>query len=616
MKKPNSWLWLLAFVFWSVVIALFAWHENRSNYDDVIQFALVEARARFNKDLIIRRWAANHGGVYAPTTKKYPSNPYLKNISEKDIETPSGRKLTLVNPAYLIRQIFELEEAQYGYSGHITSLKPLRPENSPDPWEANTLKSFENGVSSAQTITHDDKGFFLRAMFPLLVGNSCLKCHAEQGYQAGDVRGGISVTVPLEPYLAIYKTNLPKQITYHVGVWLLGVLGLLIFRVKIHGYFSIAEEALNQTIESKKALIKQNYKLEKTQELGKVGGWEFNQIDGKVYLTNEACQIFGVPNNTPITYGTLMHVTHPDDRDNVKQKWAGMLKGEPFEIESRLTIDDQVKWVRVKAELAPDNNVVSHGIIGLIQDFTEIKALQLKAIRAAQLSSAGELSTMVAHEVNNPLSGVIGYAEVLLNRTDADSPDRKLLNRIVIEGERIAKIVKGLLTFSYHSGDRKTAQSVVPIIIDSVALMSHQIEKKGIALDVELPDDLPEIKCNAQQIEQVLLNIIRNAYQALLEESQADNFEKTITIKAEHIKTANQGFLQLRISNNGPNIPHEILSKINEPFFTTKPAGTGTGLGLSISNDIMDIHDGRLEIRSKPGEHTEMILEFPVAVFS
>jgi signal transduction histidine kinase len=130
---------------------------------------------------------------------------------------------------------------------------------------------------------------------------------------------------------------------------------------------------------------------------------------------------------------------------------------------------------------------------------------------------------------------------------------------------------------------------------------------------VNLPETIHPIKCNAQQIEQVVLNIVRNAYQALLEGVLEGSGEKTIKVNAEFIVIDSQNHAQLTIANNGPNIPVDLIPKINEPFFTTKPPGTGTGLGLSISNDIMLDHGGTLEVRSEPCQYTEMILRLPVA---
>lgn len=242
----------------------------------------------------------------------------------------------------------------------------------------------------------------------------------------------------------------------------------------------------------------------------------------------------------------------------------------------------------------------------------QAKMLRDKAIRAAQLASAGEIATMIAHEINNPLSGVIGCAEISLNRACDHCGNKEVLERIIHEGERIAKMVSGLLTFSYDPGNQKSLQKIEPIISRALALIKPLLDKKDIFLETDLSGILPEIQCNPQQIEQVIFNIVRNAYQALEEGVLDGHSDKTINVAAGKIKKDHKNYLQIKISNNGPNIKKELLDKVDQPFFTTKPSGTGTGLGLSISKDIMKIHDGSLEIRSEPGELTEITLFFPI----
>lgn len=192
------------------------------------KYAINEARAGFEKDVIYRHWSAMHGGTYVPITDTTPQNPYLDHIAERDISTPSGKRLTLVNPAYMTRQVHELGEEQYGTKGHITSLNPIRPENRPDAWESESLKSFENGAVEAYAIKNIEDVDYLRFMRPLKVGKDCLKCHEKQGYVEGDIRGGISVSVPLAPYIAISQNHISNLIFIHGAIAFLGLFGLIL----------------------------------------------------------------------------------------------------------------------------------------------------------------------------------------------------------------------------------------------------------------------------------------------------------------------------------------------------------------------------------------------------
>ncbi len=182
-----------------------------------------EARSHFKRDKAFRFWATTHGGFYVPVTQRTPPNPFLSHIPERDIDTPSGLKLTLMNPAYALRQLNEYFTEAYGIAGHITSLRPLRPENTPDVWEKRALELFEKGETEMLEFVQQEGKPFLRLMKPLITQIGCLKCHAHQGYHVGDVRGGVSVSVPMSDYLIEKTQSINSHVFSFSIVWLLGV---------------------------------------------------------------------------------------------------------------------------------------------------------------------------------------------------------------------------------------------------------------------------------------------------------------------------------------------------------------------------------------------------------
>ena len=151
---------------WIVVIAVSYGLDLHQEEHSVLTTAGVEARSHFEKDLVYRRWAAQHGGVYVPRSERTPPNPYLDHLPERDVTTTAGAQMTLVNPAYMTRQVHELAATQYGVRGHITSLDPLRPENRPDAWETQALQSFEAGAREAMEGAQIDGQPFLRFAQP------------------------------------------------------------------------------------------------------------------------------------------------------------------------------------------------------------------------------------------------------------------------------------------------------------------------------------------------------------------------------------------------------------------------------------------------------------------
>jgi PAS domain-containing protein len=166
------------------------------------------------------------GGLYVPPTDQAPPNPFLAHIPDRDVETTKGKKLTLINPAYMTRQVHELGREKYGLRGHITSLKPLRPENAADPWETEALHAFAAGSLKETTRQDTDGQPFFRLMRPLFAEAPCLKCHSAQGYALGDIIGGISVSVPMRTNLGLAAQQRLRLVIAHLVIGVLGLAGL------------------------------------------------------------------------------------------------------------------------------------------------------------------------------------------------------------------------------------------------------------------------------------------------------------------------------------------------------------------------------------------------------
>lgn len=181
-----------------------------------LEVATEGARNIFRMIVLTRQWNAEHGGVYAFTTETNPVNEYLEN-SDRAIVLPDKRQLTLLNPAYMTRQIAELAatDPHLHLRLHITSLNPIRAANSPDPWEVGALKQFEEGQKEIASIQRESEENYLRYMAPLMVKETCLHCHAKQGYRLGDVRGGISVSLQMKPIEQTMQQELRSSIVSH-----------------------------------------------------------------------------------------------------------------------------------------------------------------------------------------------------------------------------------------------------------------------------------------------------------------------------------------------------------------------------------------------------------------
>jgi len=223
--QMKHYVWVLAGV-WTIVIAgSLIWHSFHTK-QETLEVAQTQARVAYEKDIIYRRWNAGHGGVYVPVTKETQPNPYLSDVPERDITTPSGKALTLMNPAYMTRQAHELEKQKLDVRGHITSLNPIRPENAPDPWETEALRAFGRGVPEINSVEEIQSKKYMRLMRPLITEKGCLKCHARQGYHEGDIRGGISVSIPMDPFIAFERKHILTFALIYGLLWIVGLIGI------------------------------------------------------------------------------------------------------------------------------------------------------------------------------------------------------------------------------------------------------------------------------------------------------------------------------------------------------------------------------------------------------
>lgn len=210
---------VILFLFWTGLVLASLWFNVSHQREQILKTAGIQARLILEKDMLYRQWATSRGGVYVAVSEQTPPNPYLY-VPDRDVKTVSGKALTLVNPDYMTRQVNEMAKKAGVSYGHLTSLNPIRPGNSPDPWEKSALQAFERGVkevSGIEKIGGDDQ---LRLLRPFVTESSCLKCHAWQGYKLGDIRGGIGVSIAMKPFYALLEAGRNRLIMIHGVVWL------------------------------------------------------------------------------------------------------------------------------------------------------------------------------------------------------------------------------------------------------------------------------------------------------------------------------------------------------------------------------------------------------------
>lgn len=389
MEKDNkriNYLFVSFIAGLTILLGSSLFSEIKDEFRLADEYALIEGKASYNKDLLYRRWASIHGGVYVPMTGATPPNPALSHIPDRDITSEYGVKLTLVNPAYMTRQVHEISGGQYGVKGHITSLNPIRSENRPDEWETRALHLFESGESEYSSVENIDGMKHLRFMRAMTVEQNCLKCHAAQGYKVGDIRGGISVSVPMDLYDKIAARHIKKLIAKYSLVYavILLFVGLGFKRIKMEMILRHLQQA--KTIESERL-------LSRSQEIAHLGSWSLDLTTNNLYWSDEVYRIFGCePQEFAATYQALLEFTHPDDRAAVDEAYSRSVSegSDNYEIEHRILRQDtgEIRHVHERCVHVRDDAGAIIQSMGMVQDITEHKRTEATLRQQAEALGA------------------------------------------------------------------------------------------------------------------------------------------------------------------------------------------------------------------------------------
>ena len=247
------------------------------------------------------------------------------------------------------------------------------------------------------------------------------------------------------------------------------------------------------------------------------------------------------------------------------------------------------------------------GWLEVYRDITGQRLIQSKLLQTEKMAALGQLVSGIAHELNNPLTSIQGYAQLLVSRRS--SSDRIAdARRISLEAARASRIVKNLLLFSREARSERRAVNLNEVIERTIALRAHELKIENIAVDLSFDAALPQALADAAQVQQAVLNLIVNAEQAIQQGRGQGGGQGRIRIRTRRLSGERIG---MEISDDGPGIPPEIVSRIFDPFFTTKPVGEGTGLGLSIVYGIVQEHGGEVGVESQPGRGATLTVELP-----
>ena len=308
----------------------------------------------------------------------------------------------------------------------------------------------------------------------------------------------------------------------------------------------------------------------------------------------------------------LAEVYRADDR-------AVMADGVTKDHEEQYLAAGERRWVHTMKLPYRDEQGQITGVLGIFEDITERReaeqqkrSLEAQLRQNQKLESIGTLAGGVAHEINNPINGIMNYAQLVLDKLGKDSPVAEYAGEIIHETERVAGIVRNLLSFARQEKQGHSPARIADIVADTLSLIRSIIRKDQITVEVDVPEDLPKVKCRNQQIQQVIMNLMTNARDALNGRYPAYDEDKTIRVTAREFEKEGRTWIRTTVEDHGAGIAPEILARIFDPFFTSKPRDVGTGLGLSVSHGIVLDHHGELNVESEPGKYTRFHLDLPV----
>ncbi|MBW2484167.1 MAG: DUF3365 domain-containing protein [Deltaproteobacteria bacterium] len=477
----------------------------------VMEQARQQARILYKQILLTRQWVSDHQGLFFVKTAGVGENPYLQGSS---IRGENGTVFVKRNPAMVTRELSEYA-AKSGFCWfRITSLNPVNPENRPDDFERDAMIRFKDGLAEFEAITKTTDGRVHRYIAPVLVQESCLTCHAEHGYSVGDIRGALSISVPLAWADKVISKNNKTIIKYSV--------------------FSILAVSLALIFLFNKLVARRIDRLSKAME--NYPHQDYSVTDDKHLLDDEIGRLIA-------GYSDLCKRLDKAQRD----------------------LD---------------------------------KTMQ-QAFYSEKMASLGQLTAGIAHEINNPLGGLLNCVKSM-----NDEPENlELHNRyipLLDKGlRRIEHIMRQLLNFGRKAPLTFTRVNIDDVIRECFELLEYRLKNISLTLDLHLQENY----CmDIEALRQIIINTALNAIHAMPGGG-------SLKIRTERKLKR----VIITVKDTGTGIDPAIINKIFDPFFTTKEVGEGTGLGLAVTYSLVQQMSGTIEVQSEPGKGTAFTISLPAS---
>lgn len=723
--------------------------------------ALNVARAYIQSDNSYRRWNALQGGVYIPDAKEH-THHLPPQVEDQQIITPSGKRYILADHALMMDEVYEMAGTNLIAKGVLKSLDPISATGEADAWETAALNALKKGEKEVGDVVTVDGEQYFKLVRPYMIEKPCLKCHGQENYKVGDIRGGITTSIPLARFGIANQEQLKMLKWGHFLWWILGISGIaisylgmrkrIIERERVQAALDNLrhqqEQILTAAGEGIYGVDREGITTFVNPAAAKMLGWEPEDLvgrsqhytihhtkpDGSPY-PEEECPISAaiydgkVHHGEDETYFRKDGSSFPVDYISTPLIDEGVIKGAVItfeDISQRRKAEEEIaraqlylqsvinampsilvgvdlegrvnQWNREATNVTgfePENAYgkdleevcpmlldkipkikqavkeqriqkyesvycVAHegagrytdiiiyplsvedykGAVIRIDDVTERVIMEDRLVQSEKMSSVVGLVEGMAHEINNPLGGIIQGAQNVVRRLSPELPKNvevatalgidlekigeyikerqipKFLDGIRSSGKRASDIVSYMLQFSQVHQAPKELRNLERLLDSLVETLLSNAEFKtkynfdSIEFIKDYDASLPEVPCISSEIEQVLRNLIRNAAQAVMDqEGLMDN--PKIILRTRHEVARNAALIE--VEDNGTGMDEIVQRRVFEPFFTTKPPGEGTGLGLAVSYFLITVaHQGIMDVKSEPGKGSVFSIRLPL----
>lgn len=546
-----------------------------------------------------------------PVTEKVRPNPYLNHIPERDILTPSGKMLTLHNPATMIRELNRTQEELFGALSRITALQVLNPINMPDEWEKKALLIIQKNKEDYTEITEIEGKPYLRKMQPMIMEEGCLKCHAWTKIPVGGIRGGTDFSVALEPYFKIYHQSRLELFLSHLSIWILGIGIIYIFGKRQ----VVIETELLKTEEEVQKLLTAIEQSPTTIVI--------TDTDGNIQYANphfslltgySAKEVKGL-NPRILNSGFTPRSVYKDLWNSLSngRTWSGEFinrkkNGEIFYEQAYIAPRDFngtiINYVAVKLDISERRNLE----LNLIQSREE-------AIHANQVKS--NFLAMITHEIRTPIHAMMGFTDVLF--ANHPKPEQLIpLQNMRESGKHLLDIIDSILSIADLENQKLSlneSEFSISELLDELKSEYHsRIIAKGLEFKYSIQTNTGEwVVSDRVKIQKILKNLISNAIK--FTESGKIILEVQSTELLE-----NQANWTLSVIDSGKGIPQNHVDSIFD-LFTQEDSSIsrkygGLGLGLVICKKYADLLGGDILVESKEKQGSKFSLNFSCKTFN